>query len=466
MKFRKMGRENKTAFYNFISTLVVQGVTFITIPIFTSEMGSAQYGVYSIVYSWVVIIACFMGAKVDASIGIGRYDFKDDYFDFRSSVLLLGTIIGFFFVVLSVIFKKYICEIIGFEYYTVLLILFTAFGQFIINFTQSALIYEKRAGLNMIYSISLAFSTTGLSLILIRFSELQYRYLGRMVGIAIPTILFAFISWIYIFRKKITFIKSKYSKYAIRLGMPIVFHALSLNVLTQSDRIMMNKMRVSDNEIGIYSVYYSLTMILSVVLNALNVTWCPYYYDDLLENNKEKLVSKYNNYIQLFTILTVGFLLVIREVGKLVTDKEYWAGLEIIPILAVSVYFTFMYQFLINIEFFLKRNKLIATGTVLAAFLNIILNYVLIPDMRIYGASVATAMAYFLLLVFHFLIFKLTNTNFYYFDIKKFMFPILCIFYSIFCFYYFREMWIVRWIMAILIGCYEIIIMCRRKSIF
>lgn len=53
--------------------------------------------------------------------------------------------------------------------------------------------------------------------------------------------------------------------------------------------------------------------------------------------------------------------------------------INIIPVLSFVVYFTFMYQFPVNFEFFHKKTKIIAIGTVGAGLLNIILKAIMIP---------------------------------------------------------------------------------------
>ena len=96
MKISKNEKNKATAnsqtFYNLLSTILRSGVVFITMPIFTRLLGTAQYGEYSIYVSWLSILGCFMGINVKSSLGTGILAFENDYKRFRSSVLLEGTI--------------------------------------------------------------------------------------------------------------------------------------------------------------------------------------------------------------------------------------------------------------------------------------------------------------------------------------------------------------------------------------
>ena len=73
----------------------------------------------------------------------------------------------------------------------------------------------------------------------------------------------------------------------------------------------------------------------------------------------------------------------------------------------ISCFIVFLYTFPVNIQFYYENTKFIPIGTLLAAGINYILNYILIPKSGIYGAAIATVASYVLLLVFHHLIAKI-----------------------------------------------------------
>jgi len=64
---------NRVTLLNIISTLLLQGIAFITTPLFTRLLGTTQFGTYSIFNSWVLILTCLMGAGISSSIGTGLY---------------------------------------------------------------------------------------------------------------------------------------------------------------------------------------------------------------------------------------------------------------------------------------------------------------------------------------------------------------------------------------------------------
>lgn len=457
---------NTITIINIISTILLQGITFLTLPIFTRLLGTSQYGIFSLFSSWVSILTCFMGFSIASSLGTGMYEFKEDYSKFRNSNLLLSTIISVIQVTFIIMFKDFIAKILGLNYWIIIFIAISAFGHYILMYCQSALTYEKRAITNFIISLIYSSLSVILSLILILNFQEDQRFFGRILGVTISYVISSIIIWIILFKEKPTKMIKKYSKFGLAVGFPIIFHSLSLNILIQSDRVMMQAFNISVSNIGIYSTYYSLCTVLTIIASSLNSSWSPFYFDDLNGKKWDKLEKKSKNYIELFTILCIGFLLLSREVSYIIADKTYWSGINVIPLLVISSYFIFMYQFPVNYEFFHKKTKIIALGTILAAIINIILNILLIPKIGMYGAAIATAISYLLLFIVHFLIVRNMKDNPYHLKFKVFVHGIVWLMFGVLSFYFLSQWWYVRWGLGIILGSYEIYKIYKRKSIF
>lgn len=459
-------KENKIIILNMISTFILQGIAFVSTPIFTRILGARQFGIYALFNSWVLIVTCIMGCSLCSSIGTGLYTYKKNYLMFRNSLLLSSTLICLVQFLLCYIFRKSIAKLLGFSTHIVVLIAICAFAHYIVNFAQLCFIYEKRAWSNFVLSISVAFLSVILSLVFISRMNSTNKYLGRIYGVTMVYTISAVISFLFLYLPKPAKINKDYLKYGLLVGFPIVFHSLSQQVLGQSDRVMMQFFGIGTDEIGIYSLFYTLSAVLATVLNALNNSWCPFYYDDVSEEKWNLLDKKCKNYIELFSVLGVGFLLLSREVSYLMADESYWSGMNIIPILTFAVYFTFMYQFPVNFEFFHKKTKIIAIGTVGAGILNIILNAIMIPKWGMYGAAIATAISYLALFFAHYYIVIHMKEHPYHLNIKIFIPGLICMMIGALLFYVFASYWYVRWGLGIILGCFELYRIYKRKSIF
>ena len=145
---------NKITILNIISTFMLQGIAFVTTPIFTRLLGTEQFGMYSLFNSWVLILTCLMGFSVNSSIGTGIYTFKDKYIYFRNSVLLSSTLICLLELILIGICIPILTKITGFSGWLIIILGVTTLSHYIVNFAQMAFIYEKKADNNLILSVS------------------------------------------------------------------------------------------------------------------------------------------------------------------------------------------------------------------------------------------------------------------------------------------------------------------------
>lgn len=457
---------NKITFMNICSTILLQGITFFTAPVFTRILGAEQYGKYSVFSSWSVIFSCIMGFGVGSTLATGKYQFRELYYEFRSSILLLGTVLCMGISLLGVLFIKPLSILLGYSPWIIILLFASAFSHFIIGFAQGVYIYEKEAGKNFILSIMLSICSVVLSIVLILKFPDNHKFMGRVFGSLVSYIVAAGIVWCTIYLKKPIGIKKEYCQFALIVGLPTVFHTLAHNILTQSDRVMMWYMGISDTEIGIYSIYYTFSGVMSTILHALNTSWCPFYYDDVDTKNWKVLNKKCKHYIELFTIITFGFLLLSREVGYILAGKEFWSGIDSIPIIVLSVYFTFMYQFPVNFEFFHKKTKIIAIGTLGAAMVNIFLNWAMIPQWGMYGAAIATALSYGVLFIFHYQIAAHMKEQAYHLKLTIFIPGVIVIGIGMALFYILANKWYIRWLLGALLGSYELWKIIKRKTIF
>jgi len=457
---------NTITFINICSTALLQGVVFISTPIFTRLLGTEQYGIYAVFNSWVSIFTCFMGLGSVSTIGTGMYQFKNNYYEFRSCVLLYGTLSSIVIFTVCILLINYISACLEYDKIMIFLLLTIAITHYFISYYQSTCIYEKKAVQNFLVSVILSLTSVGLSIFLIQQVPDENRYLARIYGVSIPYIIIGIVTWILVFKKYPIGLKKHYCTFAFVIGIPIVFNALAQNILSHSDRIMMQFMNVTDSDIGIYSLFYSLSMVLGTILTALNTSWCPFYYEDLDKQNWKKLNYKVKNYVELFSVLTIGFLLLAREVTYIMANNSYWSGMNIIPILVVAVYMMFMYQFPVNFEFFRKETKYVAIGTIGAGIINIILNAMMIPIWGIYGAAFATMLSYAMLFVFHNFLVKQMKEYQYNIDLLPFIRGFIAVLFGVAFFYILSYVWYIRWCLGILIGLYELVKIYKRKTIF
>lgn len=459
---------NAQVSYNLISTIMRTGIGFLTMPLFTRLLGVEQYGNYSIYLSWYSIIVCFISLGCGDGLANALYKYKDCYDSFRSSVLLGGTLMCLITTLIGMLLYNHLSAYFRYPFMIFCIMFLEATAAYVINFANNAWIYEKKALWNMVLSLFVLFSTTFLSLFLLWHwpGEQETLYAGRVIGVALPNILIAIVVWILIFKSKPMGFNKEYWMFSFSFGIPTIFHTLSHQVLSSSDRLMMQNIGTTMTDIGVYSFFYTFVYILNSILLALNNSWVPFWYEDLSNKEYQKLKKRTDNYIQVFTVLSCGFVLLSREVSKLFANEEYWSGMPLVPIIVMVVYCTFIYQFPINYEFFKAKPKIIAYGTATAAIENIILNYFLIPRLGMYGAAIATLVSYATLAGIHWCVVTNWRWERYPFSIKPLIKGTVILVLNCVLYYVLAGWWLLRWGIALCMGLYLAVKIYRRKTIF
>ncbi len=461
---------NTIVVFNILSTLILQGLTFFTAPIISRMLGTDNYGIASVYITWVSLASTILGIQTQSTLANARKEYPiSEQNQYQSSVFSLSLITFFGIGFIIIILQKPILNLTNMDISMLHVLLLHSLGQFSVTFLNTKFTYEFKAKQNFFLTTGITSSSLILSLFLIKIMPENLNYWGRILGLAIPYSFSAVLVTIYLLVKGRTVFNKGYWGFCVSLCIPIVFHNLSNIVLNQSDRVMIQNM-MGNSAAGVYSLAYSFGSVLSAIWTALNNSWVPFYYEYSRQKQYEKMMTKAKNYTELFTVLSLGFILLAPEVFRLFASTEYWNGMDLLPIFAIGFFFMFMYSFPVNYEFYHKKTKLIAMGTIISAILNIILNFVLIMYMGILGAAIATALSYGVQYVFHHIcaskMIKPEKGEKYFFKITFFL-PYLCIFIvTVILWYFIQPFFLIRWSVAIVLGLFELHQMYKRRTIF
>ena len=69
---------NRIAFYNFLSILLLQGISFISAPLFSRLMGTEGYGNLSSFSIWAGVVATVLSLQTNVTIANARVEFSEE----------------------------------------------------------------------------------------------------------------------------------------------------------------------------------------------------------------------------------------------------------------------------------------------------------------------------------------------------------------------------------------------------
>lgn len=458
---------NIVAFFNILGPIVLNGISFFTMPIFTRLLGTDNYGMYTIYYTWVNTFTILVSLQVMGTVGVANVRLEENerkrYYSSVLTLVLISFGICMSIVILGMPFlEKYL----GLPQPMIILMMIHALCMAFVNFATIRYTYEKKAHITFAISVSIAILGIVLSLL---FLQLDYSkstlYFGRAIGSAVPYIIIGGIFAAVFFIQGKTFYSKKHWKFCLPLCLPMVFHGLSQLILAQADKVMLKNM-MNDSVVGIYSFTFTFAHVMNIIYNAFNNTWVPFYYDDVKTEKYEAIHRRSKNYIVVFTALSIGFILLAPDVIKLFAGKDFWSGISLIPVFVMANYMMFLYSFPVNYEFYYKKSIHIAIGTSAAAVINCILNYILIPKMGMAGAAVATLISYVMLWIFHHLVAKYLIGKQYHYTIREFLPGLLIMIVASVLVHFLEGYILVRWILAVMVGVALVKHLWKTKSIF
>ena len=390
------------SWYTFTNFFTV-GISFLTLPIFTRILSTSDYGITSVYSSYISIFSVVFSLDLVAAVQRAKFDFRDEYDNFISSVLFLAMLSFIFFSTVLAVFNGFFSKTLGLEKWLLFFAPIHSFFSFVQNFVFAKFSIEYKYRKISIVQITNSVVGVLLSILLILLVFNNKRYFGRIIGSALPVVVSGFALLIYVFRKGKKFIEPVYWKYALVISVPLIFHTLAGIINSQFDRIFINKY-IGTSEAGIYSFAYNIGLIINVLWTSTNQAWVPWFFEKMDASDYAAIQKRARNFRDLFTVAYVVILFLSPEIIRIMADKRYWIGLSIVPYIFMAYYLNLMYSFEVNVEFYAKKTHLIPIGTILSAAVNVILNIIFIPRYGYVAAAITTVISNFFLFFFHFLI--------------------------------------------------------------
>lgn len=458
-----MKQRNRVAFFNILSTVVLKGSAFFTGMIFARLLGGSGYGSLKLYNISVSIVAVLFSLQTQTTLPNAKVEYSQaQQKGYQSAAMTLSVLSFGICTGIVLLFLKPVSALLDLRPALVLLVLFQAFGTFCTEFLNKKNVYEFRAGWNMILSLVMTLVPLALAIILILQMPYETRYMGRVIANSLSYGLVGTGICIAILLRGKTFYHKEYWKFCLILALPAVFHNLSDLILNQMDSLMLNAL-MNTAAVGYYGNAWNFANFLFILFQALNNIWCAYFFEEMKTGERESMLAKSRNFLEVFTILACGFLLLAPEVYHVYAPKEFWVATMLIPLFVSGYYVNFLCTFPVNFEYYHKKPKVVAVITVSSSLLNLVLNYVLIKAMGMAGAAVATLVSHGLQLKLHHLYASRLGKQDYPFPLKLWAVYPLAFCAVLAVVFLLPNAWFVRWPLGAVLGIFMLLRVKQRK---
>lgn len=392
----------KSGLWYVIGDIIFRTIGFLTTPIFTRILSVSEFGQFNNILSWSVILFFIVSIDLHSSIIRSKLDFEDDMSGYATSILFLSTVVNILLYLIVRLNIGYFTGLFGFsEKYINLLFLYMIFLEaYYIYITYERANYRYKQYTISTGIVIIAVNAVSIALVLLLPDKLN----ARVYGYFTPYIVVGAVMYFLIVKRNPK-VKLEYIKYALAISLPLIPHLISLNILSSSDKVMITNL-IGKEQNAIYSVAYLISNILVIIYVAMNKAWAPWFMDTIKagDNKIIKTASKY--YFLIFVAGIFGAALIGPEIVLILGGIKYLESIYVLIPLLISTIFQFAYSTYLQIEIYERKLKVVSFATVVAALINIGLNFILLKQYGYIIAGYTTLIGYAACYIIHYYVIK------------------------------------------------------------
>lgn len=392
----------KATLWYTVYNVLINGISFLTVPIYARIQTPEEYGKYNVFQSWSSILLIFGSLYLDSGVfanGMVRYkDKRDDYLSSMYGITGIATaIFGLIFVIIYPFVKEYV----GIDITLIIIIFISNYFSIIIRLWGEKQKYElKYKRYTLVMAIYILLQNI-LGIVLVCFLQPKSKY--RILAIVFTNILIGGYFFIENIKKRKKLYNTSYIEFAIKFNLALLPHYFSYTIFNQIDRIMIERL-CGTSSVAIYSLAYSIGTIASTIANAMSASMTPWIYEMLRMKKYDKINDKIIFMGYLLGIITVMISLISPEIIQIIGTNTYTESRDIIPVICLGYFIYFLVATCGITLFYYEDKRKIVFGSSITAILNIVLNTIFIRMFGYKAAAYTTFVCYlvYLLVNLHF----------------------------------------------------------------
>lgn len=363
------------------------------VPFYTAVLSTADYGISDLIVTTTSLLYPFTTLAISEAIMRFALDKKVD----RKSVYSIGlSMIAIGYIILlfcSPLVKR---TTIG-EYYVFFMLYYLSYcihtiTSYFVKGIENIKIYSIAGLLNSIIVISCNL----FFLLVLKIGIVGY-LLSSIIGHSL-TALFMFVCGrLYMYIIPFWKIDSQLFRQMLKYSIPIIPNSISWWIANSSDKYVLNHF-ADVSQVGIYSISYKIPTIMMTVMGFFISAWQISAVEDFGSEKSQQFFSDIFRKCFAVNVILASFLIAFTKViGTFLYSADFFVAWRYVPVLVIANVFNVMASFMGTIYTSAKKTKMLSISTVLAALINIVMNFILIPKMGAMGAAIATALSYFIM---------------------------------------------------------------------
>ena len=366
-------------------------ILFFLVPLYTNYLSTEEYGIADLVSTFASLIIPISCLTINSAVI--RFGMKKD--ENAENVLRTAFVVLVFSILVTIILYPFL----GFYKTIKELRLYLSVQVILYNFTEVEKTYLKVKNKNKLFSIISILQTAVLALsnlVLLTVMHLGVRgYLianiaAASIGTVVPLITGNI--WKDLIRGHFD---SSLLRRMVYYSCPLIFSNISWWVVHSSDKIMIECL-ITASSLGIYTAATKIPSLINVIIAIFNQAWGISSIKEVEENNDNSFMS---SVINLFCSVLFGaclvFIIIIKPFMSIYVGKDFSEAWIYTPFLLVAAVLFSVSALIGSLYSAIEKTKNDMWTTILCAIINVIVNYLGIKLLGVWGAVLGTVVAYF-----------------------------------------------------------------------
>ena len=394
-----MNKKNKKLLSNtalfLIGSISSKFVQFLLVPLYTYTLTKNEFGIVDLILTTINFLIPFLSIQISDGLlrfGLDKKENQNEIINSSFKIVLFGSIIS---ILLSPLFC--LSEIIKNWILYFLIIMNLRMYRDLLSIVLKIKDKNKLYALDSIlYTIVLGITSV------ICLSVFKMGISGYFISYIVANI-FSIIFIIITSKIELKLFLKRANKNTIMkliaYSLPLVINSLSYWITTAFDRYMIDWI-MDEESVGIYAVAAKIPTILSTFTGIFSQAWLLSSINEYETNQDNSFYSQtFINYCQISLIICSCLILLINPFMKIYVSSSFYIAWIYSPVLILAAVFSGLCSFLNGIYYAYKKNISTTITTLIGAVANILLNMLLIPKIGIMGASVATVISWFIIVL-------------------------------------------------------------------
>lgn len=374
-----------------MSQFATKFLSFFLIPLYTSILTTADYGVFDLLNNTVAILVPILTLNISEAVVrfvIDEGTDKESIFCVGAKYIVISNVV----VVIGVVLLQFVPVINRYGIYISLTFFVQSMATFLACFAR---------GLNRFKDISIASVLTTAVVIgsnILFLVVLQYGLDGYFIAnILGPLFQIVFLClrikvWKYIGKKE----EDVYEREMISYSKPMIANSIGWWINSASDRYVVTLFcGIAEN--GIYSVASKIPSIINLMVGIFNQAWTLSSAKEFDDKDQDgffsELYNLYNGFMVISCAVLIGFN---KLLSGFLYSKDFYVAWRYVPFLLIASALGAISGYMGGIFSAAKDSKTIGETTMVGAFSNLAMNVVFVPCWGALGAAVATLISYWI----------------------------------------------------------------------